>query len=225
MRSAAHRSPRGWFAYLAVTLASALLAHALFDVVDGGFAALVTRPIHLLYALAVLAAFAAAAAELYHPRAAERRRRAALARAQVRRGGTSAILTCAGAQTLLAAATLLLDGAQLDPARLVVAACSALVAIVVGALAVRSVESAVLDVVALFVALAPERPPHHGSRRRDRAVVTHEASYTLFRPKRAPPAPPCSDIIMSLPRGRSRCLALLPPRRRRADSPSLSFSS
>jgi hypothetical protein len=184
----AMRSPRGWWTYLSLLLASALAAHLAFDVADSGLSSVVSRPIHLVYVLVVLAALGAAAVELYRPSGAERRRRAALVRSTLRWNGPLPLAVAIAFQALLAASTLAIEGGLLDGSRMLVAAASAIIAIVVGALALRTVHRRVLQFAA--ATFASREPPRPGPAAGDpifEIVSAAEQLYYLFRPNRPPP--------------------------------------
>jgi hypothetical protein len=179
---------RSWRTYLGLTLASALVAHATFDAVASGAAALVSRPIHALYLVIVLGALAGARAELFHPDAAERRRRSALFRAALTGPGYRWVALTVGLQIVLAGGSLAFEGDPLDGSHVLAALLSALFAIVVGALALRSVQRRVLQLAgAWFASREPARPRF--ARLVPRASLASAAEpYTLLRPNRPPPA-------------------------------------
>lgn len=178
---------RSWWTYLGLTLASALAAHLVFDAVDDGLVAIFTRPIHLVYVTTVALAFVGAARQLYGPGGAERRRRTAL----MQRGLGTGVVPLAGSFALqagLAAVTLHLEAAQLDPSHLGVAAVCALVALLVGALLLRRLESGLLRfALAVFAARRPRALAPPGVAVPRFAVARAERAYGLFRPNRPPP--------------------------------------
>lgn len=184
-----NRSPRSWRTYLGLTLASALVAHVTFDAVASGAAAIVTRPIHLLYAVIVLAALAAARAELFHRLPSERRRRAALFRTAMQHTGYAWLAATVGLQAILAAGTLRLEGDPSDGSHLVAAALSALVAIIAGTLVLRRVERRALELVAAwFAGREPDLPTFTLVAPYVETAAADERPYCLFRPNRPPPA-------------------------------------
>jgi hypothetical protein len=180
------RARRSWWTYLSLTLASALIGHLVFDAVDDGVIAVVTRPIHLVYLLIVLGAFGAAAVELYWHEPSERRRRIALMRGALCNGRTLTAVSLL-LQVAFAATTILIENAVVDGRQLAVSALCALLALLLGTFALRRVESEILRLVsAAFIMRRPQEPlrPKPFSL----AVATsHELTYCLFRPNRPPP--------------------------------------
>lgn len=178
---------RSWWTYLGLTLASALTGHLVFDAIDDGPAAIVTRPIHLLYLAVVVLAFAGAARELCARRGSERRRRIALLQRALRLRGTP-LAGSLVAQVSLAGATLRLENAHFTPAHVAAAAVCALFALVVGALLLRRLESGLLRLVrAVFAVRRPRalvRPAHDAPLL---PAVRAQRAYGLFRPNRPPP--------------------------------------
>jgi hypothetical protein len=178
---------RSWWTYLSLTLASALIGHLVFDAVDDGLIAIVTRPIHLVYLLVVLAAFGAAAVDLYWHQPSERRRRIALMRGALcnsRKLMAISLLT----QVAIAAATILLENEIVDGWQLVVSALCALLALLFGTFALRRVESEILRLVsAAFItrrARVSLRPKPDSSLA---VAFARELTYCLFQPNRPPP--------------------------------------
>ena len=181
------RMLRNWWTYLGLTLASALIAHLVFDAVDDGITAIVARPIHLIYVLVVLAAFSGAVLDVYGHPGAERRRRIALMQSGLR-DRSAALVASVLVQTVLAVTTLRLEGARFDRPHLMLATICALFALLVGALVLRRLESGILRLV--LAAFAPRRPRPVGRPAFDvllAAVPAAEFAYGLFRPKRPPP--------------------------------------
>jgi hypothetical protein len=180
------RARRSWWTYLSLTLASALIGHLVFDAVDDGVIAVVTRPIHLVYLLVVLGAFGAAAVDLYWHQPSERRRRIALMRGGLCNGRTLMAVSLL-LQVVFAATTILLENAVVDGWQLAVSALCALLALLLGTFALRKVESEILRLVSVaFITRRPQEPlrPKPFSL----AVATsHELTYCLFRPNRPPP--------------------------------------
>ncbi len=181
------RTLRSWWTYLGLTLASALIGHLIFDAIDDGLAAIVTRPIHLVYAAIVLAAFAGAFLDGYGHTGAERRRRIALMHSGLG-NRTASLAGSIVAQLVLAGATLRLEDLRFDQPHVAFAALFAVLAVFVGALVLRRFESGLLRfVLAVFAARRPRslaRPTRHHSL----AVVPSAGrSYGLFRPNRPPP--------------------------------------
>ena len=178
MRPAPERLCRFWLASVGLTLASALAAHFVFDVVEGGFERLISHPIHLLYVLIVAAVFASAAREI----GAARRMRPSPCR-------TRPVLLVANivAQLVLTWSTLALEGMSFQGVRVAVATLAAIFAVILGALTLGRLEAGLVRIV-----LARYVP-----RDRRRIVVavdprlafasTGERVHDLFRPKRAPP--------------------------------------
>ncbi|MBV9409016.1 MAG: hypothetical protein JO164_09330 [Candidatus Eremiobacteraeota bacterium] len=188
MRFPPNRAPRSWWTFLGLTLASALIAHLSFDVAESGLSAVSSRPIHLLYGLVVLVALGGAAAELFRPGAAERRRRAALFRAGLHGNASASLIGSIGLQALLAAATLTVEGNLADRAHVLVAIASALIAIVVGALALRTVHHRALQLAAaIFAPREPARPRLAAFAPDLATLCAAERLYHLFRPNRPPP--------------------------------------
>jgi hypothetical protein len=183
----AQRSVRSWRTHLGLTLASALVAHVAFDAVASGAAAIVSRPIHALYFVIVLGALAGARAELFHPDAAERRRRSALFRNALTGPGYAWVALTVGLQIVLAGGSLALEGEPADGSHVLAALLSALFAILVGALALRSVHRRLLQLAAAwFASREPARTRF--ARLVPRAGLASAAEpYTLFRPNRPPP--------------------------------------
>jgi len=178
---------RSWWTYLGLTLASALVAHLVFDALDDGLLAIVTRPVHLVYVLIVLAAFAGAAFEVYAHRGGERRRRIALMQSALP-GRHAPIIGSILAQLALALTTLRLEDGGFAGPHLAFAALCALFALFVGALALRRLESGLLRLA--LAAFAPRRPRPVSRPAFDaplRAVVCADLAYGLFRPNRPPP--------------------------------------
>jgi len=181
------RVRRSWWTYLSLTLASALIGHLVFDALDDGVLAVITRPIHLVYLLVVLGALGAAAVDLYWHQPSERRRRIALMRGALSNGRALTAVSLL-IQIAIAATTILLENAIVDGWQLAVSALCALLALLHGAFALRKVESEILRlVIAAFITRRPRqplRPKPHSSL----AVATsHELTYCLFRPNRPPP--------------------------------------
>jgi hypothetical protein len=175
--------------YLSLTLASALAAHLVFDAIDDGVTAVFTRPIHLVYLAVVGMFFVLACCELGRGARADRRRRLAIARAAMRRSGSLPFVAACVLQAGTACGTLAFEDAVLDGTRLALAVVATVLALLVGALALRHVERRFLRLVeAVFV--SPK--PHQRSARRRNAtdVFVYAASawlYFLFVPKRPPP--------------------------------------
>jgi hypothetical protein len=178
---------RSWWTFLGLTLASALIGHLIFDALDDGLLAVVARPIHLVYALVVLAAFAGAFLEVYGHPGAERRRRVALMQSAF--GNRFAPLAgSVVAQIALAATTLRLEDTQFDRSHVAFAALFALIALLVGALLLRRLESGLLR-LALAV-FTPRRPRPVARPTFDvvlAVVASTDRAYGLFRPNRPPP--------------------------------------
>jgi hypothetical protein len=188
MRVPPDRPIRGVWLYLGLTLASALAAHLIFDAFDDGLAAVVSRPLHLVYLLVVGAAFALAWRDLAGGNGADRRRRLALARSAVARTGRRSVLAACVLQLGLAAGTLMLEGAAFSGMQLIIAVAAALLAVLAGSLALRSVERRILGLIdTVFV--SPERQREAPRRRGIGApvLVATERLYVLFVPKRPPP--------------------------------------
>jgi hypothetical protein len=177
---------RSWWTYLSLTLASALIGHLVFDAVDDGVIAVITRPIHLVYLLIVLGAFGAAAVELYWHQPSERRRRIALMRGALCKGHTLTAVSLL-LQIAFAATTILIENAVVDGSQLATSALCALLALLLGTFALRRVESEILRLVsAAFITRRPQEPLRPKSF--SLAVATsHELTYCLFRPNRPPP--------------------------------------
>jgi hypothetical protein len=183
------RMLRSWWTYLGLTLASALIGHLIFDALDDGLAAVVARPIHIVYALIVLAAFAAAIVDVYGHPGAERRRRIALMQSGLREG-PAPIVGSVLVQIALAVTTLRLEGARFDQPHLMLAAICALFALLVGALVLRRIESGILRIA--LAAFAPRRPRPARRSVFDVLLATvpiAQLVYGLFRPNRPPPLP------------------------------------
>jgi hypothetical protein len=179
---------RSWWTYLGLTLASALIGHLIFDALDDGLLAIVTRPIHLVYLVIVLAAFAGAAADVYGHPGAERRRRIALMQGALR-DRLAPLLGSIVAQVALAVTTLRLEETRLDGPHVAFATLCALVAVLVGALALRRLESGLLRLA--LVVFAPRRPrplARPACAVPLRALACADRAYGLFRPNRPPPA-------------------------------------
>jgi len=178
---------RSWWIYLSLTLASALAAHLAFDAADGGLAALISRPIHLLYGLVVVVAFAGAALDVYAHRPAERRRRIALMQGALGEGRVPLAVSLL-MQSALAGASLRFEPSGGSAPQLALAGVCALVALCVGALLLRRIESSILRLVrAAFAGRRPRRSIRRTAGVRLRAVVALERTYCLFRPNRPPP--------------------------------------
>ncbi len=180
------RVRRSWWTYLSLTLASALIGHLVFDAFDDGVLAVIAHPLHWVYLLVVLGALGPAAVDLYWHKPSERRRRIALLRGALRNGRALtavALLT----QIAFAATTVLVENVVVDGWHLAVSALCALLALLLGAFALRRVESEILRLVsAAFITRRPQEPlrPKPFSL----AVATsHELTYCLFRPNRPPP--------------------------------------
>lgn len=188
MRVPPDRPIRGLWLYLGLTLASALAAHLVFDACDDGLIAVVSRPLHLVYLLVVGVVFALAWRDLARGNGADRRRRLALARAAVMRSGQRSVFAACVLQCGLAAGTLMLEGTAFGGTQLIIAVAAALVAVLAGTLALRSVERRILGLVdTVFVS---PRPPRELRRRRASELVVRIAAerlYFLFVPKRPPP--------------------------------------
>ena len=181
------RARRSWWTYLSLTLASALIGHLVFDAVDDGVIAVVTRPIHLVYLLIVLGAFGAAAVDLYWHQPSERRRRIALMRAGLCNNGRTLMAVSLVTQVAFAATTILIENAVVDGSQLAGSALCALFALLLGTFALRRVESAILRLVnAAFITRRPQEPLR--PKLFSLAVASsHELTYCLFRPNRPPP--------------------------------------
>jgi hypothetical protein len=178
---------RGWWTYLGLTLASALIGHLIFDAVDDGPSAILTRPVHLVYLAVVVLAFAGAFRELYGHRRSERRRRVALMQSALRDRGTP-LAGSLVAQLVLAAATLRLESTQLAPGHIAAAALCALAALSVGALLLRRFESGLLRLVrAVFTARRPRALVAAAAAAPILPAVRGDRAYGLFRPNRPPP--------------------------------------
>jgi hypothetical protein len=181
---------QGWWSYLGLTLASALLAHLIFDAIESGLAAIVTRPIHLVYGAIVLAVLCAATLEIVRARGADLRRRNALRWSSLRLGGARLMAATIAVQGMLAATMFALEGGAVDGTRLVVAALCALLAIVVGTFVLRSVHRRVAHFVAgTFAARRPPSLPIT-SLRPGAIYAAHpiDDPYYLFRANRPPPS-------------------------------------
>jgi hypothetical protein len=179
---------RSWWTYLSLTLASALIGHLVFDAVDDGLIAIVTRPIHLVYLLVVVAAFSAAAVDLYWHEPSERRRRIALMRGTLCNGRKLLAISLL-TQVVFAAATILLENEIVDGWQLAVSALCALLALLFGTFALRRVESEILRLVS--AAFITRRPRVSSRPKPDSALavaIAYELTYCLFRPNRPPPA-------------------------------------
>jgi hypothetical protein len=167
-----------------------LLAHLIFDAVESGVIAIVTRPVHLVYGAIVLVALGAATVEILRARGADLRRRNALRWSSLRPHGPRVLAATIGVQAALAMTMFALEGGAIDGPRVIVASLSALAAIVVGTLVLRSVHRRVIGFVA--GSFAARRPPSlpitsFGP------CATHAARpiddpYYLFRANRPPPA-------------------------------------
>ena len=180
-------SPRGWWTVLAITLATALVAHLAFDVIDDGWSALL-RPLHVVYLAFVVAAFAFASREISAPSRSERRRRLALMHARLRRASRpfALILT---SQVGLAAFSLCLEPHGLNPLQLTAAALAAALALLAGAVVMRRVERAVLRFAAgVFARIQPRSRTAFTVALHPRVAVRIDDPYALFRPNRPPPA-------------------------------------
>ena len=178
---------RSWWTYLGLTLASALVGHLIFDAVDDGPSAIVTRPIHLLYLAVVVLAFAGAVRDLYGHRRPERRRRIALMQRAVCDRGTPLVGSLA-AQLGLAAATLRLEATELAPGHIAAAAVCALAALLIGALLLRRLESGLLRLIrAVFAARRPRALVDAAAAAPILPAVRADRAYGLFRPNRPPP--------------------------------------
>lgn len=188
MRVPSDRPIRGVWLYLGLTLASALAAHLIFDALDDGLIAVVSRPLHLAYLLVVGVAFALAWRDLAGGHRAERRRRLALARSAVMRSRRRSVFAACVLQIGLAATTLMLEGAAFGGPQLVFAVAAALLAVLAGALALRSVERRILGLVDT-VFISPRPPRDLRCRRAGEMLVriAVERLYFLFVPKRPPP--------------------------------------
>jgi hypothetical protein len=174
--------------YLALTLASALAVHLVFDVADDGFAAVVSRPVHLLYALAVAVVSFLAWRDLARGPRRERRRRLAIARAVVRRSAVSTLPVSCLLQSALAGGTLAIEGGDFGGMRLVLAILASLAAMVAGALVLRHVEQRVLHLVRAVFVMPEERREVRRRRATDVFALAATGSlYFLFVPKRPPP--------------------------------------
>jgi uncharacterized membrane protein YfcA len=178
---------RSWWTYVSLTLASALIGHLIFDALDDGALAIVTRPIHLLYLLVVLSALAMAAVDLYRHEPSERRRRIALVRRDLRNDHALTAVSFV-VQVVLAAATIRLENEIVDGWQLGVSVVCALLALLVGALALRRVESEILRlVITSFVTRRPQEPLRPKPDSLLAVATFHELTYCLFRPNRPPP--------------------------------------
>ncbi|HEX3466042.1 MAG TPA: hypothetical protein VHS78_18485 [Candidatus Elarobacter sp.] len=172
---------------LAITLATALVAHLAFDVVGDGWAALL-RPLHLVYLAFVAAAVAFASREVCASGRSERRRRLALMQARLR-GAPRRIALVAASQVVLAGFTLSLEGHSRDPFQLTLAALAAVLALLAGAAVMRRVESAVLRFAAgVFARIAPRERTTFTLASYAWVPVRTDDAYELFRPNRPPPA-------------------------------------
>ena len=182
------RVRRSWWTYLSLTLASALIGHLVFDALDDGLLAVIAHPIHLVYLLVILGALSAAAVELYWHQPSERRRRIALMRGALRNGRALTVVSLV-TQAAIAATTILLEeNAIVDGWNLAVSALCALLAILLGAFALRRVESEILRLVSAAFITRRRREPLRPKPDSSLAVVTfHELTYYLFRPNRPPP--------------------------------------
>lgn len=181
------RVSRSWWTYLSLTLASALIGHLVFDALDDGLLAVIARPIHLLYLLVVLSALGAAAVDLYCHQPSERRRRIALLRGALRNGRALTAVSLL-TQVAIAATTILLENAIVDGWQLAVSALCALLALLLGAFALRRVESEILRLVsAVFIPRRPQEPLRPKPDSSLAVATSHELTYCLFRPNRPPP--------------------------------------
>jgi hypothetical protein len=141
------RPIRGTWLYLGLTLASGLAAHLVFDAIDDGARAVVTHPIHPLYLLVVGAVFVLSWRELTQGDRANRRRRLAVARTAVRRSGLSPFVVACLLQAAAAGGTLMFEGAAIGGLRLAIAVVAAVLAMLIGALALRHIERRILRLV------------------------------------------------------------------------------
>ena len=184
-----HR-PQGWWSYLGLTLASALLAHLIFDAIESGVIAIITRPVHLVYGAIVLVALCAATVEILRARGADLRRRNALRWSSLRPHGARLLAATIAVQAALAGTMFALEGGTIDGPRVVVAALSALAAIVVGTLLLRSVHRRVIGFVAgSFAARRPPSLPITSlGRSAEYAAHSIDDPYYLFRANRPPPS-------------------------------------
>jgi hypothetical protein len=181
---------QGWWSYLGLTLASALLAHLIFDAIESGLTAIVERPIHLVYGTVVLVVLCAATVEIIRARGADLRRRNALRWSSLRLGGARLLAATITVQASLAATMFALEGGAVDGPRLAVAALCALVAIVAGTFVLRSVHRRVIGFVA--GSFAARRPPSLPITSFSPCAIyaAHpiDDPYYLFRANRPPPS-------------------------------------
>lgn len=181
------RALRSWWIYLSLTLASALVAHLAFDAADSGLAALVTRPIHVLYALIVAVAFAGAAFDVYGHGSAERRRRVALMQSALGDRRTPMLVSFL-VQVALAGGTVRVEGPAGGGPQLLLSVLCAVAAMLVGALLLRRIESSILRLVlAAFAGRRPRGRALRSAAMRPRVAAAVESAYHLFRPNRPPP--------------------------------------
>jgi len=188
VRLPCERVRRSWWTYLALTLASSLIGHLVFDALDDGLLSVIAHPIHLVYLLVVLGTLGAAVADLYWHPPSERRRRIALMRGALRnRRALTAVSLLT--QIVIGATTILFEeNAIVDAWQLAVSALCALLALLLGAFALRRFESAILRlVIAAFIMRRPREPLRPKPDFSLAVATPHELTYCLFRPNRPPP--------------------------------------
>ncbi len=156
MRASVDRPIHGTWLYVGLTLGSALAAHLVFDAVDDGAAALVAHPIHRLFLLVLCAVFVLSWRDLTQGDRVDRRRRLAIARTAVRRSGVSPIVVACALQAAIGGGSLIAEGADFGGLRLALAVVAAVLAMVIGALALRHIERRILRLVAV-VFVSPQQ--------------------------------------------------------------------
>jgi len=178
-----------WWSYLGLTLASALFAHLVFDAIDSGLGAVLSRPIHLVYAAIVVLVLGIAAREAWHEPVAEMRRRYALRWARLRSHAARSTLATVATQLALAVAMFALEGGTIDGPRVFVAALCALIAIIAGTVLLRSLQRRVVGIVAgSFTARRPASLLVSGFLAHAACVARPtDDPYVLFRANRPPP--------------------------------------
>jgi len=182
-------------AYPALTLAFAILAHALAEALGSrdGLHSLAS-PVHATLAAAALGAvtWAALALGLHRPPAERRRLLALLAAAVDRRPGVLRIGTDLVLQATVAGGTLAIEGISFDPARIAPALLGALAALVFGALVLRAARTGAPRIAAFFaehVAIVRIRLLSADLFPAPRPVPVRVRHYALFIPNRPPPRP------------------------------------
>jgi hypothetical protein len=140
-----------WLIYAGLTLPIGLFGHVLFEASGGVVRRLGDIELdHIILFTCAALAFAFTVGALRRGNARDRKRRLALLRAALP-GRSQLLLTGIAGQGLVAAATLGLEGIEVDPSRVVVALAVALIGILLGAMAFESVEA---DLIAILVAFA-----------------------------------------------------------------------